>query len=180
MRVRTWFTVYVIFFFTTLLCVPGPAWSDDEPAPRLEARQVILYRKIADRICDRIGALQNQYPHFATVNSQVHGEDSRDKLWLGYHYQHGMSWVPNPNYRPGAKGDKSVKSFSAVDGIEIDLYFYEGSWQGQAAVLPFDIGKMHVVSFIEGSDTPDMRSIKRTIGRILDDEKAAFQKQQDY
>jgi hypothetical protein len=48
------------------------------------------------------------------------------------------------------KGGATVKSF-ADDGVELNLYFYEGDWMGQAAVSPLQIGQMKIVIFIEGS-----------------------------
>jgi hypothetical protein len=80
-------------------------------------------------------------------------EESEDKLWIACHYTHGMSWIPNPNYQPSAKGGAKLKSF-ADDGVELNLYFYEGDWMGQAAVSPTEIGQMKIVVFVEGSEAP--------------------------
>src|SRR5262245_55774652 len=110
-----------------------------------------MYRAIAYRIVDKlISAEGHDYPDLlklsATaqdVKSGVYREESEDKLWIAYHYAHGMSWIPNPNHDPSKKGGAKVKSF-AENGVELNLYFYEGEWMGQAAVSPLHIGQMKV------------------------------------
>ena len=109
-------------------------------------QQVENYRQIAHRIISRIVALKDRYPHLASIDTAAHKEEARDKLWIAYHYTHGMSWVPNPNYAPLKKSSRRLKSFSAKDGIELNLYFYEGEWMGQAVVRPVHIGAMNVVT----------------------------------
>jgi hypothetical protein len=82
--------------------------------------------------------------------------------------------VANPDYRPGFKISRQLKSFSE-DGVEINLYFYEGDWPGQRAVIPFTIGRMKIVSLIEGRETPALAALRRDVGQILEREKTAFE-----
>ncbi len=136
-----------------------------------------MYRQIAHRIFDRIVALKDRYPHLALIDSTVRKEDAGDKLWIAYHYTHGMSWVPNPDYDPRRKGSRRLKSFSSNDGVELNLYFYEGEWMGQVAVRPVNIGAMKVVSFIEGDKTPSVAALQHDIGEIVSEERARFKNQ---
>ena len=66
----------------------------------LKMQDVEMYRKTAHRIFDRIIALKVRYPHLALIESTVRKEEAEDKLWIAYHYTHGLSWVPNPDYNP--------------------------------------------------------------------------------
>jgi len=143
----------------------------------LKMQEVKIYRQIAHRIFDRIVALKDRYPHLALADSAMRKEEAKDKLWVAYHYIHGMSWVSNPNYDPLKKGSRRLKSFSSKDGIELNLYFYEGEWMGQAAVRPVDIGAMKVVTFIEGAETPSVAALRQDIGLIVSDEKGRFTNQ---
>ena len=146
-----------------------------ERAPgALKRQQVEMYRQIAQRIFDRIVALKDKYPQLAMIESAVRKEDAQDKLWIAYHYTHGMSWVPNPHYNPRKKGSQRLKSFSPADGIELNLYFYEGEWMGQASVRPIHIGAMKVVSFIEGDKTPSLAALQHDIGEIVSEEVTEF------
>jgi len=140
----------------------------------LKKQEVEKYRHIAQRIFGRIVALKDEYPHLALIESAVRKEDAPDKLWIAYHYTHGMSWVPNPHYNPRKKSSQRLKSFSPADGIELNLYFYEGDWMGQAAVRPIHIGAMKVVSFIEGDKTPSVAALQRDIGEIVSEEASRF------
>src|SRR5512135_1409208 len=70
-----------------------------------------------------------------------------------------------------------LKSFSPKDGIELNLYFYEGEWTGQAAVRPVNIGAMKVVPFIEGDKTPSVAALQHDIGEIVSEEIATFKSQ---
>ena len=149
-----------------------------ESAPgALNRHEVEAYRKIAQDLFNRIAALRDRYQHLALIESAVRKEDAGDKLWIAYHYTHGMSWVPNPHYDPRKKGSARVKSFSPQDGIELDLYFYEGEWMGQATVTPVKIGAMRVVSFIEGAKTPSVAALQHDIGEIVSDETTRFKSQ---
>jgi len=107
------------------------------------------------------------------IDSTVGKEEAGDKLWIAYHYTHGLSWVPNPNYDPRREGSQTLKSFSSNDGVELNLYFYEGEWMGQATVRPVNIGAMKVVSFIEGDKTPSVAALQHDIGEIVSEEKAS-------
>src|SRR5262245_17468589 len=104
-----------------------------------------MYRAIAYRIVGKlISAEGHDYPDLVKLSgnpqaeSGVFREESEEKLWIAYHYTHGMSWIPNPNHKPSQKGGAKVKSF-AEGGVELNLYFYEGDWTGQAAVSPSQI-----------------------------------------
>lgn len=143
----------------------------------LNRQQVEMYRQIAQHIFNRIVALRGKYPHLALIESAVRKEDAGDKLWIAYHYTHGMSWVPNPHYDPEKKSSPRLKSFSPKDGIELNLYFYEGEWTGQAAVRPVNIGAMKVVPFIEGDKTPSVAALQHDIGEIVSEEIATFKSQ---
>ena len=149
-----------------------------EGAPSaLKVQEVEMYRQIAQRIFDRIVALKDRYPHLALIDRTVTKEDAGNKLSIAYHYTHGMSWVPNPDYDPRRKGGRRLKSFSSNDGVELNLYFYEGEWEGQAMVRPVNIGAMKVVSFIEGAKTPSVTALQHDIGEIVSEEIARFKDQ---
>jgi hypothetical protein len=155
------------------------AWGLTEgPPTALNTREVEMYRQIAHGIFDKIVALKDRYPHLAAINAAVVKDEAKgnDKLWTAYHYTHGMSWIQNPNYDPRKKCSRMLKSFSPNDGIELDLYFYEGEWMGQAMVRPTNIGDMKVVTLVEGSDTPSVAALRRDIARIVNQQKNEFKK----
>jgi len=162
--------------FFVIAAISSVCLAESVSSP-LKMPAVEMYRQIAHRIFGRIAALKDRYPHLALIDTTVRKEEAGDKLWLAYHYTHGMSWVPNPHYDPRKKDNRELKSFSSKDGIELNLYFYEGEWMGQAAVRPIDIGAMKVVSFVEGSKTPSVAALQHHIGEILSEEKAAFKNQ---
>jgi hypothetical protein len=159
-----------------IIAIAGGGLAESASSP-LRMQEVEMYRQIAHRIFDKIVALKDRYPHLALIDSAVRKEEAKDKLWIAYHYTHGMSWIPNPNYDPLKKGSQRLKSFSSNDGIQLNLYFYEGEWMGQAVVRPVDIGAMKVVSFIEGGETPSVAALRHDIGEIVSDEKAKFKNQ---
>src|SRR5579864_3491779 len=140
----------------------------------LKRQEVEMYRQIAHHVFNRIVALKDKYPHLALIESAVRKEDARDKLWIAYHYTHGLSWVPNPHHDPHKKSSPRLKSFSPKDGIELNLYFYEGEWMGQAAVRPVNIGAMKVVSFIDGDKTQSVAALRHDIGEIVSEETTRF------
>lgn len=149
-----------------------------ESAPgALKRQEVETYRQIAHHVFNRIVALKDKYPHLALIESAVRKEDAGDKLWIAYHYTHGMSWVPNPHYDPRKKSSPRLKSFSRNDGIELNLYFYEGEWMGQAAVRPINIGAMKVVCFVEGDKTTSVAALRHDIGEIVAEETTRFESQ---
>ena len=94
-----------------------------------------MYRSIAYRVVDKLIASEgHSYPDLVKLSGSAKGahadayrEESEDRLWIAYHYTHSMSWIPNPNHKPVGKGGARVKSF-ADDGVELNLYFYEGDW----------------------------------------------------
>lgn len=100
-----------------MIAIGGGCFAEDTSSP-LNTREVEVYRQIAHRIFDRIVALKDRYPHLVSIENAARTEEARDKLWVAYHYTHGMSWIPNPNYNPRKKGSRELKSFSAKDGIE--------------------------------------------------------------
>src|SRR5215469_8932601 len=159
-----------------MIAAAGSGLTQNAPSP-LKMQEVEMYRQIAHHIFDKIVALKDRYPHLALIDNAVRKEEAKDRLWIAYHYTHGMSWIPNPNYNPLKKGSRRLKSFSSNDGIELNLYFYEGEWMGQAVVRPVDIGAMKVVTFIEGGETPSVAALRRDIGQIVSDEMNRFKNQ---
>ena len=151
------------------------AAAQEASGPALTAQEVSTYRQIAHHTFDRIVALRGQYPHLRSIETDVRKDEASDKLWIAYHYEHGMSLVPNPHYVAGKKNSRTAKRFSPKDGVELHLYFYEGPWLGQAAVSPLAIGNMHIVTFIEGRETKQLAALRAAIGEIVQDEQAAFQ-----
>jgi len=143
-----------------------------------------MYRSIAYRIVHKlISSEGHDYPDLVKLSantkraqSGVFREESEDKLWIAYHYTHGMSWIPSPNHKPFEKGGAKVKSF-ADDGVELNLYFYEGDWMGQAAISPSQIGQMKIVVFVEGSQAP-RRAFGETLRRAIEQEQRALQRKQ--
>jgi hypothetical protein len=101
-------------------------------------------------------------------------EESQERLWIAYHYTHGMSRLPNPEHKPVEKGGATVKSF-ADDGVELNLYFYEGDWMGQAAVSPLQIGQMKIVIFIKGSRAP-RKALGEALIRAIEQEHHTFRR----
>lgn len=161
--------VVIIVTSSGLLAESGPG--------ALKKQEVEMYRQIANHVFNRIVALKDKYPHLALIESAVRKEYAGDKLWIAYHYTHGMSWVPNPHYDPHKKSSPRLKSFSPKDGIELNLYFYEGEWMGQAAVRPVNIGAMKVVSFVEGDKTASVAALRHDIGEIVSEETTRFKSQ---
>lgn len=159
-----------------MTAIGGSCFAQNTSSP-LTMREVEMYRQIAHRIFERIVALKDCYPHLAAIDNATREGEARDKLSVAYHYTHGMSWIPNPNYDPRMKGGRRLKSFSAKDGIELNLYFFEGEWMGQAAVRPLHIGAMNVVTFIEGAETASVEALRHDIGQIVADEINRFNNQ---
>jgi hypothetical protein len=145
---------------------------------QLNSEERAAYSGIAHHVLDRIVALKKQYPHLASLQQDVRKEESADKLWVAFHYAHAMSLAPNPDHHPFTKGDAEIKVFSKTDGVELNLYFFEGSWPGQATVpYPlFQIGAMNVVTFIEGAETPELSALRRDVRRILQEEQSSYAK----
>jgi hypothetical protein len=143
---------------------------------QLNSEERAAYSGTAHHVFDRIVALKKQYPHLASLEKDVRKEESADKLWVAFHYAHAMSWAPNPDHHPSTKGGAQVKVFSKTDGVELNLYFFEGSWPGQAIVPypPFQIGEMNVVTFIEGAKTPELSALRRDVRRILQEEQSIY------
>lgn len=157
-----------------------PNASADEKRLSKEDREV--YRSIAHRIVAKlIDSERRAYPDLAQLSAGAGGpqsarfrEEAEDKLWIAYHYSHGLSWIANLNHKPLAKGGAKSKSFSD-DGVELNLYFYEGDWMGQATVSPLEIGRMKIVVFVEGSRAP-RKAFGEAIRRAIEREQSAFQK----
>lgn len=147
--------------------------SGDHPLAPL---QVAAYRKIVDRIWSRVEALAERYPHLRTIRATTTRTSAPERLRISYHFAHGLSTAPNPGYKPGKKSAPTIKVFSPDDGIELNLYFFEGAWPGQAAVSPLAIGDMKVVAFIEGRDTEAFESLRSTVMNIIRDEQERFGK----
>ena len=141
-----------------------------------------MYRSIAYRIVDKLVATEgHDYPDLVKLSASAEGahsgtfwEESADKLWIACHYNHGMSWIPNPNYKPFAKAGTKLKSF-ADDGVDLNMYFYEGDWMGQASVSPSKIGQMKIVVFVEGSEAP-RKAFGEALSKAVEQEQRAFQK----
>ena len=148
----------------------------------LDKKDREMYRSIAYRIVDKlISSEGHHYPDLVKLSANTKGaqsgvfrEESEDKLWIAYHYTHGMSWIPNPNHKPFEKGGANVKSF-ADDGVELNLYFYESDWMGQAAIWPSQIGQMNIVVFVEGSQAP-RRAFGETLRRAIEEEQRALKR----
>lgn len=141
---------------------------------RLSAQDVSAYRLIAYRILERIAALKARYPLLHSIATDAHVEDAKGRLWIAYHYSHGTSLVKNPDYVAGKKISPTVKRFSN-DGVELNLYFFEGAWPGQAIVLPDMIGDMKIVIIIEGRETHSLATLRGSINEIIRNEQAMFQ-----
>ena len=138
----------------------------------IKTKDLAAYRQLAYRVFDKIVALKGRYPHLASIKSESRREEAQHKFWIAYHYTHNESWVPNPDYWPTLKCSKMLKSFSPADGLEFNLYFYEGEWPGQALVMPFNIGDIKIVSFVDGSETRRLAALHKDIQHILEDERA--------
>lgn len=143
--------------------------------PALLFTEDMHYRKIANRIIDRIISLKEKYPHFAEVDKSATREEAEDRLWIAFHYTHGMSLVPDPNYRPDKLGGKDKKVFSEADGIDLHMYFFEGPWEGSAFVKRQKIGEMSVVVSLDGGDTDDIKLIRNRIFQFISKEERSRQ-----
>jgi len=70
----------------------------------LDKKDREMYRSIAYRIVDKlISSEGHDYPDLVKLSANTKGaqsgvfrEESEDKLWIAYHYTHGMSWIPSP------------------------------------------------------------------------------------
>jgi hypothetical protein len=169
------------FVMLPLVCslILSGAWAD---AKSLSKKDREMYRTIAFRIVDKlITAEGRDYPDLVKLSADTKGEqptafreESQEKLWIAYHYTHGMSRLPQPQHKPVEKGGATVKSF-ADDGVELNLYFYEGDWMGQAAVSPSQIGQMKIVVFIEGSRA-SRKAFGEALSLAIEQERHAFRR----
>jgi len=147
------------------------------PADPLKPQQIAAYRQVAARVWKHMEALSERYPHLRTIKSAAHKTDAPERLWIAYHYAQAVSNGPTPDYKPGIKVAPTIKVFAPEDGVEMDLYFYEGTWPGQGIVSPLSIGDMNVVVFISGHETKQLESLREAVGVIIRDEKARFDKE---
>ena len=164
-----------------LVCslISSGAWAD---AKALSKKDREMYRTIAFRIVDKlITAEGRDYSDLVKLSADTKGEqpiafreESQERLWIAYHYIHGMSRLPNPEHKPVQKGGATVKSF-ADDGVELNLYFYEGDWMGQAAVSPSQIGQMKIVIFIEGSRA-SRKAFGEALSKAIEQERHTFRR----
>jgi hypothetical protein len=75
-----------------------------------------MYRTIAFRIVDKlITAEGHDYPDLVKLSTDTNcgqpsafREESQERLWIAYHYTHGMSRLPNPEHKPEEKGGATV------------------------------------------------------------------------
>lgn len=138
------------------------------------------YLQIADRIIEKVVSLKDEYPHFAQVETKAVKEQSTagEKFGVQFEYDHGMTWVDNPQCPPGKKCARTIPSFAETDGIRLSLYFFfEGDWRGQAAVRPIAIGKMNVVIFLDGPKTEEIGAIYKRIRSFIEVEEKNFVKE---
>jgi hypothetical protein len=175
-RIRLLRTVAMLPFMWSL--VLSDATADGKA---LSQKDREMYRSIAYRIVDKLVASESdKYPDLVKLSSNKEAKDGRfkeeseDKFWIAYHYSHGMSWIPNPDHKSFEKGGKELKSF-ANDGVELNLYFYEGGWPGQAAVSPLEIGQMKIVLFIEGSQAA-REAFSEVLRNNIEQEQRRFRK----
>ena len=147
-------------------------------AAQLNSKERAVYSGIAHHVFERIVGLKKQYPHLASLEQDAQKEEAADKLWVAFHYTHAMSWAPNPDYHPFTKGSDRIKVFSKTEGLELNIYFFEGDWLGQAAVPHplFQIGEMNIVTFIEGAEAPELSALRRDVARILQEEQSIYAK----
>src|SRR5689334_18555428 len=80
-------------------------------AKALSKKDREMYRTIALRIVDKlITAEGRDYPDLVKLSDTKGGqptafrEESQERLWIAYHYTHGMSRLPNPEHKPVEKG----------------------------------------------------------------------------
>jgi hypothetical protein len=158
--------------FIALTCLsPTVGLADTCVEGSLDASQVTAYEHVANRIWSRIEDLDYRFEQLAAIRSASLRTASPHHLWVSYHYSQGISWVPNPAYRPARKIAKTLKVFSPKDGIDMTLYLYEGAWPGQAVVSPIRIGEMKVVAFIDGAETPQVASLRQAVMEIIRSEQ---------
>jgi hypothetical protein len=132
------------------------------------------YERVARDILTRIEALSGRYPQLSAIKSTARKTERATPFLISYHYAHGVSAAPNPNYHPGKKEASTIKIYSPGEGIDLDLYFYEGQWPGQAIVAPIAIGDMKIAMFIDGPETATLKSLREDVIRIVRDEQARF------
>src|SRR5215510_2273515 len=106
MRLRQMFTLRELWRLVLMLGLFCSIEATDVMAKgsSLTAQEREIYSAIAHRIFDRlVAAAHSQYPDLAALSSKSGSahEEAKDKLWVAYHYSHGLSWIPNPNYTPG-------------------------------------------------------------------------------
>jgi len=124
----------------------------------------INYEQVVTDIIHQVVALKEQYPkqlskiENATVERQITASD----FWTRWHYDKGLKWVSNPNYKKDKKSSQKIKAFSK-NGIEIQLYFYKGNWSRQNMVSPISLGEPNIVIEINNDKTDLRQNIEEII-----------------
>ena len=172
----------ILLVILACFLVSSPVWSED-----IKGNE---YEKIADRIIDKVVSLKNDYPHFIDADNESNKEESLsgEGLYIKFEYEHGVTWIDNPNYIPNAMRPEQIKSFSKADSIGVLLIFTEGDWtvpdqekgQQQSAIIsPKDItsiGKMRVVMVVNGAKTEETESISQRIQSFINQENEEIEK----
>ena len=108
------------------------------------------YEAEAQAIVDELAAARADHPYLAGLDPKALKSSGGEKLHLSLHYTHGkIGEKPNPAYQPGKKGSRTLPVWAA-DGVALQLYFFEGQWEGAAVVLPQKVGTMNVVALADG------------------------------
>jgi hypothetical protein len=125
-----------------------------------------------ERIIDEIIGLKAKYPRLRPLNRAQHVTRSEDGRSLDLKFTRGVTHRDNPDCTPGKKCAR-LEAY-ANDGVAIYVYLSLDPWQGAAAVLPYRIGKMQVVTFISGPETETMASLRVDIQTIIEAERDAL------
>ena len=150
-----------------LLANPVPAQTD-----------TARYAEVLRRIAVKIEALGRTYPHLAkfSVEKNVSGLQGGSEQ-LSIMYSNRVRYVPNPRYREGKKGAKSVPVYEKSDGIGLILNLMtEEETHIQRVVFPEAvIGNRVVELIVEGNNTKAIKEIREKIRSIIKDEKGYYE-----
>ncbi len=136
------------------------------------------YAEVLRRIAVKIEALGRMYPHLAkfSIEKNVSGLRGGSEQ-LGIKYSNGVRQVPNPKYREGKKGPKSIPVYARSDGIELilNLMTEEETHVTRVVVPEVTIGNRVVELIVEGKNTRAIKEIRGKIRNIIKDEKAYYE-----
>lgn len=155
--------------------------SDGSPVGSLWGPLHPVYVPIARRIVARVVALADRFPSLADARPARLHLHEEPKLFLRWGHEHGVRYVPNPEYNPNDSHSAVGPTISVHDpplGLSLDLYFFEGPWTDLTPRTPIPVGQMNIVLIVYAPDRALEQALAEAITAILKDEREKLDAEQ--